>query len=345
MTTGLRNRGVQTALFAAVLFGAATPLAKALLGDTDAWMLAALLYLGCGLGLVLLRRVTRAAPVRPTRAELPWLAGAILAGGVIAPVLLMLGLTHTSAANASLLLNFEGALTALIAWVVFKENVDARVGLGMLAIVAGAMVLSWPGSTTAVDVWPSLAIIGACAAWAIDNNLTRRISTTDATWLAATKGWAAGTVNLVLALALGSALPAPVYIGTAALLGFVSYGLSLALFIVALRHIGTARTGAYFGVAPFVGATLAVALGAPVTVQLLAAGALMAVGVWLHVSEKHEHGHTHPALVHRHTSAHDDQHPHSHPAGLPQGPEHEHRHPPLTHDHPHYPDIHHRHRH
>ncbi len=343
----LRHRGVQAALLAALLFGAGTPLAKLMLGGVGPWMLAGLLYLGSGLGLGLYRLLRRAPRVRPARADLPPLAGAILAGGVVAPVLLMYGLVGMPASGASLLLNAEGVFTAGLAWFVFKENVDRRIALGMLAIVAGAVVLSWPGEARFSTVLPALAVLGACLSWAVDNNLTRRVSLMDATWLAAAKGLVAGPVNLLLALVLGSTLP-PVFSAIGAMgVGLVAYGVSLALFIVALRHVGTARAGAYFSVAPFLGSVLALALGEPVTWRLVVAGLLMAIGVGLHLTERHSHEHVHETLVHDHWHTHDDpHHDHQHTAPVPRlGHRHVHAHTALTHEHEHYPDAHHRHRH
>ncbi|MDZ4253280.1 MAG: EamA family transporter [Sulfuritalea sp.] len=277
----------------------------------------------------------------------PWLAGATLAGGVLAPVLLMLGLAGMPAAGASLLLNAEGVFTALLAWFVFRENVDRRIALGMAAIVAGALVLSWPGEASFAGWWPTLTVLGACLAWAIDNNLTRKLALNDATWIAAIKGLVAGTVNLALAFWLGASLPSVANLAAAMAVGFLAYGVSLALFVVGLRHLGTARTGAYFSVAPFFGAALAIALGEAVTLPLLLAGALMAIGVWLHLTERHEHGHEHPALSHDHLHVHDEHHRHEHGFAW-DGAEphtHPHVHAPLRHEHGHFPDSHHRHRH
>lgn len=341
----IRSVGVQAGLAAAVLFGAGTPLAKLLLGSIDPWMLAGLLYVGSGLGLGLYRLVRRAPRVRLARRELLPLAGAIGFGGVLAPVLLMLGLSGMPATGASLLLNAEGVFTVVLAWVVFRENVDRRILLGMLAIVAGAVVLSVPTGAELGPVWPSLAILGACLCWGIDNNLTRMISLTDATWLAAVKGGVAGPVNLVIALLLGAALPAvPAMLGAMSV-GLVAYGVSLVLFIVAMRHLGTARAGAYFSIAPFFGAALAVALGAAVTVPLVIAAVLMAVGVVLHLTERHEHPHTHSAVTHDHAHVHDEHHQHTHatPVAADTRHTHDHTHDELTHEHEHYPDAHHRH--
>lgn len=347
-TTGLRQPGVAAALGAALLFGAGTPLAKLLLAQASPWLLAGLLYLGSGLGLGAVRRLRRAPAVQLSRAEWPWLAGAVLAGGVVGPVLLMLGLTRMPASGASLLLNAEGVLTALLAWLAFRENVDRRIALGMTAIALGAVVLSWPGQARFAGAWPALAVLGACLAWAVDNNLTRKVSLADASWIASVKGLAAGSINLALAFGLGAAtLPRAPIVAASLLVGFLAYGVSLTWFVLGLRHLGTARTGAYFSIAPFFGAVLAVALGEPVTVPLLLAGALMAVGIWLHLTERHSHEHTHEPLAHEHMHVHDAHHQHRHDPPVPPGTRHSHwhQHEALTHTHPHFPDVHHRHKH
>ena len=344
-------RGVAAALLAALLFGAGTPAAKLLLAQSSPWLLAALLYLGSGLGLALWRRLRGAPAVRLPPGEWRWLAAAVAAGGVVGPVLLMVGLEGLSASSASLLLNAEGVFTALLAWTVFRENVDRRVALGMAAIVAGGLVLSWPGQVGAPNLWPALCVAGACAAWALDNNLTRKVSLNDASWLAMVKGLAAGATNLALALLLGAHWPPLPVVGVAALVGFASYGASLVLFVVALRELGTGRTGAYFSVAPFFGAVLAIVfLGDAVTPQLLVAGALMAVGVALHLSERHQHPHRHVPLAHGHAHVHgvgDEHHDHVHVPPVAAGTRHSHwhEHTELLHSHPHYPDAHHRHGH
>jgi drug/metabolite transporter (DMT)-like permease len=343
----LRSTGVRAGLGAAVLFGAGTPLAKLLLGSVSPWMLAGLLYLGSGLGLGLYRLIRRSPRVRLARGELLPLCGAIAFGGVGGPVLLMFGLAGIPATGASLLLNAEGVFTALLAWSVFRENFDRRIALGMLAIVAGAIVLSIPTGAELGAVWPTLAILGACLCWAIDNNLTRKVSLTDATWLSAVKGGVAGPVNLAIAFLLGAQLPSVPNTVGAMVVGFFAYGVSLVLFIVAMRHVGTARAGAYFAIAPFFGALLAVILGAALTTQLVVAAALMAVGAWLHLTERHEHEHTHEEITHDHWHVHDAHHQHEHPEPVPAGVHHRHphTHAPITHSHEHYPDAHHRHGH
>jgi drug/metabolite transporter (DMT)-like permease len=343
----LRSAGVQAGIGAAILFGAGTPLAKLLLGSVSPWLLAGLLYVGSGVGLGLYRLIARPGRVHLARHEVLPLIGAIGFGGVAGPVLLMLGLSSMPATGASLLLNAEGVFTALLAWFVFKENFDRRIALGMAAIVAGAIVLSVPDGAQLGEVWPSLAILAACLCWGIDNNLTRKISLTDATWLAAVKGGVAGPVNLGIAFLLGAQLPSAFAIGSAMVVGFFAYGVSLVLFIVAMRHVGTARAGAYFSVAPFFGAVLAIALGAAVTIPLVIAAALMALGVWLHLTERHEHEHVHEAITHDHWHTHDEHHQHEHAEPVAAGTRHrhEHTHERLVHSHEHYPDAHHRHDH
>lgn len=349
----LNDSGIPAALAAAVLFGAGTPLAKLLLEHAGPWLLAALLYLGSGLGLWLLRQVRQSPTTQLARGDWLWLAGAVATGGVAGPVLLMTGLTAMPASGAALLLNAEGVFTALLAWFVFKENFDRRIALGMIAIVAGAVVLSWPaeGTVEFASLWPALAVLGACLAWAIDNNLTRKVALSDASWIAMVKGLAAGATNLVVAVSLGAAWPGAAPVLGAALVGFFSYGTSLTLFVVALRHLGTARTGAYFSVAPFFGALMALALlHEPVTVALLLGGTLMAVGVALHLTERHVHEHMHEPLEHTHAHAHgagDEHHMHEHGEPVPAGTRHshQHRHHRITHAHPHFPDAHHQHLH
>jgi len=339
--------GVRAALLSAVLFGAGTPVAKLLLGTVSPWLLAGLLYCGSGAGLWLIRLVRRSPRVRLSRPELWPFAGAILSGGVVGPVLMMFGLANMPASGASLLLNAEALFTALLAWFVFGENVDRRVATGMFAILAGAAVLSVPSGATLGSVWPTLAILGACLAWALDNNLTRKVAETDAMWLAAVKGSVAGPVNLVVAFGLGAALPAAGPIAGALVVGFFAYGVSLVGFIVSMRHLGTARAGAYFSIAPFFGAILAVVLGERPTWPLAAAAVLMALGVWLHLTERHQHEHTHRSVTHEHAHVHDEHHRHLHEQEVPQGVRHSHphTHEELTHTHRHYPDTEHRHEH
>jgi drug/metabolite transporter (DMT)-like permease len=345
------HQGIAYALLAAALFGASTPFAKRLVSDVPPLMLAGLLYLGSGFGLSVmlgLRKLVARGNLDiawPDKSDWGWLAGAILFGGFLGPVLLMYGLATSTAGNASLLLNFESVFTALIAWFVFRENFDRRIAWGMLLIVAGAVVLSW--APDAGDIARgSLLVVAACACWAIDNNLTRRVSACDAMVVAGLKGLIAGGVSLACALQLGQSVPPFATSLAAALLGLLSYGVSLTLFVLALRNLGAARTGAYFSIAPFFGAVLAIfVVHEPLTFQLAAAGVLMALGVYLHLTERHEHVHAHEATAHDHPHRHDEHHRHRHdfPWDGTEPHTHAHQHDALVHGHPHFPDIHHRH--
>lgn len=339
------------ALSAAALFGASTPLVKLLVGEVSPLLLAGLLYLGSGAGLVAIRLVRDRGWKHGGLAagEWRWLAGAVVFGGVLGPALLVFGLTRTDAGPASLLLNLEAVFTAVIAWVVFRENADRRIVFGMLLIVAGGVVLSWPaaGSPTR-DAVGLAAIAAACLCWAVDNNLTRRVSASDALFIASLKGSVAGLVNTTLGLVVGGALPTLALSGAAMLVGLAGYGLSLVLFVLALRDLGTARTGAYFSTAPFVGAALSIVLlGETPHAAFWVASALMGLGVWLHLTERHDHLHTHEPMTHTHAHVHDAHHTHTHEFDWDgRAPHtHLHRHEVLTHKHPHYPDIHHRHEH
>lgn len=345
------NRSVLYALSAAALFGASTPFAKLLTGEISAVLLAGLLYLGSGLGLTVVRLIRDRGwkPSGLSSTEWPWLLGAILFGGVLGPVALLFGLVHTTGSTASLLLNLEAVLTAVIAWIVFRENAYRRIVLGMAAIVAGGVVLSLPGGETGWTGWIGpLLVSAACLCWAIDNNLTRRVSASDALFIAACKGSIAGAFNTVLALSLGAMLPDAVLMLATLGIGLLGYGLSLVLFVLALRGLGTARTGAYFSIAPFFGAAVALTLlGESTSPAFWMAAGLMAFGVWLHLTEHHEHEHVHEPLTHAHGHVHDEHHQHAHDFEWDGSEPHDHlhSHAAMTHKHPHFPDIHHRHSH
>ncbi|AWU94801.1 DMT family transporter [Azospirillum ramasamyi] len=360
----MARTGSTTAILAAVLFGVSTPMAKLLVHDLSPWMLAGLLYLGSGTGLALVRLVRGlAVPAERSErsirgAEWFWLLGAVLAGGIAAPVLLMSGLAATPASSASLLLNLEGVFTALLAWFVFREGFDRRLVAGMIAIVAGAVALSWDGPVDIGSLWESpwtggwaggwgaAAIAAACLMWALDNNLTRKVSLADPMDIAMIKGLVAGCVNVGIALALGDGMPAVPTMIAAMLVGLLGYGVSLVLFVFALRHIGTARTGAYFSTAPFVGGIASLAMfGEPLTAGLVVASVLMGIGVWLHLTEDHDHDHAHEEIVHDHPHVHDEHHQHGHDGPVTEPHSHRHRHGYLRHRHPHYPDAHHVHTH
>lgn len=351
----MNRRAVILALLSAALFGASTPAAKLLLGSVHPAILAGVLYCGAGAGVFVLQRILKrlsrthvSGEAGLCKSDLPWLAGAIAAGGIIGPLLLMVGLSRTDASTASLLLTLEGVATALLAWFVFHENFDRRVAVGMALLVLGAAVLAWSGQPTLSALTGPAAITGACFLWGVDNNLTRKVSLADPLEIVAWKGLVAGPTNLLIGFWAGGNLPAPDVIALAGIVGFLGYGVSLALFVLALRDLGTARAGAYFSTAPFIGAVVAIALlGDPWTLQITAAGMLMALGVWLHLTEHHEHTHEHDPLLHDHAHTHDEHHQHEHgpddPAGEPHS--HAHRHVWIRHAHPHVPDMHHVHRH
>ncbi len=348
-------RNAAPALAAAALFGASTPFAKLLVGDVEPLLLAGLLYLGSGIGLSLLLglRLLRPKPAHEQlklqipKAEWPWLLAAVAFGGVLGPVFLLLGLTQTSGAAASLLLNIEGVFTALIAWFIFKENADRQIVLGMLTIMGGGLLLSWAPGAASFSMGAVL-IVAACLCWAIDNNLTRKVSTNDAMLVAAIKGLIAGISNTSFALISGDSFPALSIVGACMAVGFLGYGLSLTLFVLALRGLGTARTGAYFSIAPLFGVIISLTIWPSMPGLLFwSAAALMVIGTWLHIRERHEHVHTHELLNHSHRHRHDEHHQHSHDF-VWDGVEphiHPHQHEAMTHSHAHYPDIHHRHRH
>jgi drug/metabolite transporter (DMT)-like permease len=321
-----------------------------LLGEVSPFVLAGLLYVGSGIGLVpllflpgLARR--REAPL--SARDWGWLCGAILAGGIAAPVLMLWGLAGSSAAQTALLLNFEAVMTALVAALVFREAVDTRVWLGVLVMLAGGVILGYDPKAPIALSPQSLAVVGACVCWALDNNLTRKVAGADPVATTVIKGLAAGAFNLALGLALGAPFPEPVTATKALVLGFGAYGISLVFYIHALRHLGAARTAAHFSTAPFIGAALAVPLlGEPITASLVAAAVLMGIATWLVLTESHSHEHQHGHMKHSHRHMHDEHHQHAHHGD--EGPEphvHEHVHEPMRHAHPHVPDLHHRHDH
>jgi drug/metabolite transporter (DMT)-like permease len=283
------RRGGLLAIAAALLFGLSTPAAKAIVGNVHPLLLAGLLYLGSGIGLCIIILFGKRHGVKLKRVDLPWLLATVLFGGAVGPALLMWGLTETTGSAASLLLTLEGVFTALIAWVVFREPFNRRIGMGMASIFVGAVLLALQTPSGHAGTLGALAVAGACLSWAIDNNCTSKIADVDALTLASIKGVVAGAANTTLALVTGGAFPTLGVVGVSALVGFFGYGLSLVFFVLALREIGAARTGAYFSTAPFIGAIVGlVALREPVTAALIGAGLLMAFGVYLHLTESHD---------------------------------------------------------
>jgi len=348
---GLASPPTVAALAAAVFFGGSTPFAKQLVGQISPLLLAGLLYAGSGIGLILIRLFKDRSWHHSglVKDDWIWLFGAVVFGGIFGPVLLMFGLQQTSAATTSLLLNIEAVLTALLAWIVFKENTAYRIVLGMFLIVTGGIVLSWPhGGATEQNLLGPIFISGACLCWAIDNNFTRRVSSGDPFFIAGSKGLVSGLVSISLAFGFGFVFPNWLTTGYALLVGFIGYGASLVLFVLALRGLGTARTGAYFSTAPFVGAAIAILFFHETTsISFWIASILMGIGVWLHLTEHHEHEHMHEPLEHNHSHIHDEHHQHTHdfPWDGKEPHSHTHKHEAIKHFHPHFPDIHHRHNH
>lgn len=348
---------IMQALMAAVLFGASTPFSKLLLDKIQPVTLAGLLYLGSGLGSLFLRVIRSFGPSSSheaglNRAALPWLGGAILAGGILGPILLLKGLAQTPAATAALLLNFESVATALIAALVFKEAIGRRVWWAMALITTASVILSWEANGQWGFSFGAIIVLGACLMWGIDNNLTCNISAKDPLEIVLVKGLAAGAFSLGLSFLLGYSLPALGMVLRALLLGCLSYGVSIGLFVLALRNLGAARTGALFATAPFVGSILAfLILHESLKAQFLFSIPLMILGASLLFFETHSHEHVHLGLAHEHSHRHDEpHHAHGHPfmqftPVLMDEHSHWHQHDKLRHDHPHTPDIHHRHDH
>jgi drug/metabolite transporter (DMT)-like permease len=343
------RRGLAYGCAAAVSFGVSTPLAKRLLDDVSPQLLAGLLYLGAFLALAVLfprRRRTHEAPLR--RADMPRVVVLVAAGGVAAPVLLLVGLDRVAGSTGSLLLNLEGPFTLLVAVVVFREHLGRRPALGAAAIFAGAVMLSWSGPATSHDVLGAACIAAACALWAVDNNLTQALTVRDPVAIVRVKAAAGAVVNVALAVALGATWPVATIVVAALVLGAVSYGLSVLLDAYALRALGAAREAAIFATAPFVGAIVAVPLlSEHLGVLEIVAGGVMAGGASLMLTERHVHLHTHQPIVHEHAHRHDAHHRHEHEPGVAvrEPHTHVHEHDEVTHAHPHVSDVHHRHEH
>ena len=337
------------ALIAALFFGASAPIAKLLLGDNIAPIfLAAFLYLGSGAGTFLFRLTQRMrskdAEADIKSPDIKWLAGAIIAGGILAPIILMISLQNTPASTASLLLNFEGVGTTLIALLFFKEAIGRRAWIAILVITLASIFLSTNFDEGFGLSLGALGIILACVLWGVDNNFTRNISGKDPLAIVAWKGLVAGTFSFFLAYFLGNALPSLTVILGTLVLGFVSYGLSTMLFIRSMRGLGAARTSALYGTAPLAGVLLSIFLfGEIPSFSFVIAAVLMIGGALLLINEEHSHSHTHTAMFHEHSHSHDDSaHGHDTTKGVHS---HEHEHPAEEHEHDHMPDIHHRHGH
>ena len=339
-------------IISASLFGMSSPLAKLLLKDISPVMLAGLLYLGAFIGLFLYslfvkQNLPAAKAAKLTRRDIPWLTGAIIAGGVIAPISQMVGLNLISGFSTSLLLNLEGAATAVIAVFFFRENAGKRLWFALLCMTAAGILLSWSPGQSKFNIAGPLLILLAVVCWGIDNNLTRQISDKNPIQITYLKGIAGGVIAVSIALLLGKTINIDFRLLLALLLGAFSYGISLVFFIKALSGLGSSRTGAFFSLGPFVGAAASIILLREwIGWVMFPALLLMGLGVWLIGSERHEHAHLHPAIIHTHMHRHDDMHHlHKHPTGTPETHSHEHTHAELMHTHVHWPDIQHRHQH
>jgi drug/metabolite transporter (DMT)-like permease len=339
---------VLQALTAAIFFGASAPIAKLLLGDSIAPIyLAAFLYLGSGMGTFLVRQTqrlrTKDSEAEIKSADIKWLAGAIISGGILAPIILMISLQNTPASTASLLLNFEGVGTTLIALLFFKEAIGRRAWTAIIVITLASIFLSTNFNQGFGISFGALGIILACVLWGLDNNFTRNISGKDPLAIVAAKGLVAGTFSFLLAFFLGNQLPDLKTILYTLLLGFISYGLSTMLFIRSMRGLGAARTSALYGTAPLAGVLLSIFIfGELPSFFFIVAAILMIGGAWLLINENHEHIHIHTTMLHDHSHGHDSSHGHDDATGIHS---HEHEHSAEEHDHDHMPDIHHRHGH
>jgi drug/metabolite transporter (DMT)-like permease len=341
--------GYAVGLIAALLFGVSTPASKALLDDVGPQMLAGVLYLGAFLAVAPFLKLGPARhEAQLRRGDLPLLAGLIIAGGILAPVLLMLGLERVSGVTGSLLLNLEGPLTLLVGVVALREFLGGRSWVGSAVVFGASALLTVQGSTGRTDVVGGFLVVAACLGWAIDNNLTQRLSIRDPFQIVAVKTGVAAVVNISLALARGESVDGWTALAAALVLGAVAYGVSIVLDAYALRMLGAAREAAVFATAPFAGAVLAIPLlGDGWNATDLVAALLMALGIALLIGDRHVHSHAHELLEHDHRHVHDEHHHHEHAPGVdPSEPHsHLHRHEPLVHTHPHVSDVHHRHPH
>lgn len=349
-----KSKTILYALVAALLFGASAPFAKLFLVEIHPILLASLLYLGSGLGLLFYKFVLRLGQndlkneARLCKADMPWLIGATISGGIAAPIVLMFSLKITPAATASLILNFENVATVLIAFIVFREAIGKRIWLAIAFITTAVILLSVDLSGNWGISPGALGVVVACTLWGLDNNFTRNISAKDPTTIVIVKGIAAGTLNLVLAFIIGCPFPGLEKLLLACILGFFCYGLSIVLFILSLRELGTARTSAYFATAPFIGTALSFMIFRELpNVLFLAAIPFIVIGAFILFTEKHSHRHQHYEFEHEHIHNHlDEHHIHKHSEDSTiLTHSHPHKHIAITHEHLHNPDIHHRHNH
>jgi drug/metabolite transporter (DMT)-like permease len=343
--------GAACGLGAALLFGASTPLSKLLLAEAEPLLLAALLYLGAAVALTLASPFARSAAslgaeARIRRADAPALTAITLLGGVAGPLLMLEGLARISALAGSLLLNLEAPFTMILAVVLFREHLGLRATLGGACVVVGAALLGYRPGELGGELIGCISIAAACLCWALDNNLSQQVSLRSPLAIARVKCAGAAACMLAIAFALGTAVPRPMYVVIALLVGAASYGVSLALDMYALRLLGAAREAAYFAAAPFMGAVLALPIAGDLpTAGDLGVAAIMGAGIALLLIERHSHEHAHAPLEHEHLHVHDEHHLHAHEGAIAEPHSHAHRHVCVTHRHPHVSDLHHRHRH
>lgn len=346
----MKKLPITYAILAALCYGISAPIAKILLEELPPTLMAALLYLGAGIGMVAVnafrKKEVRQREASITRKELPYTLAMILLD-IAAPVLLMVGLTTATPATASLLNNFEIVVTTMIALIFFKEAIGKRMWIAIAFITIASILLS-------VDDFSSLSfsissgfILLACVCWGIENNCTRMLSLKDPLQIVMIKGFGSGLGSLSISLLIGERGTNLSYIAVALLLGFVAYGLSIYFYILAQRDLGASRTSAYYAFAPFIGMglSLLIFMEKP-SLSFMIALAIMIVGAFFAADEKHSHVHIHQQLSHEHRHNHHDQHHlHSHDHAIEGEHSHFHTHEALSHQHTHTPDLHHIHTH
>lgn len=347
----IKAKAILMAIGAAALYGISAPLSKLLLVELPPAFMAALLYLGAGFGMALVNfiRVLRKKErieAKITRSETKYVVGMILLD-IAAPMLLMLGLNMTTAANVSLLNNFEIVATALIAYYAFNESIGKRMGLAILLITLSSLLLSFEDFSGFSFSAGSIFVLLACISWGFENNCTRMLSIKDPLQVVVIKGFGAGLGSLIIAIASQGYTSNYTYIGLALLLGFVAYGLSIFLYISAQRELGAARTSAYYAAAPFIGVLISwIVLNESLNQSFLFALVIMLLGTYFAVTEKHIHRHIHEEENHEHKHDHKEvHHMHNHSPIVPGEHTHEHHHNVNEHRHPHLPDLHHKHKH
>lgn len=351
MKTNHTTAAMAMAVLAAALYGMSSPFSKLLLGHIPPTRMAAFLYLGAGIGMLLVNfvqslRQSKPAEAKLTRHELPYVL-AMIALDIMAPVLLMLGLALTTSSNASLINNFEIAATAMIALFFFREAIGRRMWVAIALITLSSIILSIEDISSFTFSIGSVFVIGACLCWGLENNCTRMLSLKDPLQIVVIKGFGSGLGALSISLALKEHAAELLYILLALLLGFVAYGLSIYFYISAQRVLGAARTSSYYAAAPFIGVLISwLILQEKPTLSFMIALAIMLAGTYFAVTENHGHAHHHETIIHEHMHRHDDlHHTHSHMPEVKGEHSHLHTHDETLHTHPHTPDLHHRHAH